>query len=180
MSGGTEKEDIRGRIESFDQSVRSLEKRLRAVERRLSVEVPAEDVAGTVFEAQQPQTSEDVRGAIESIDKLKAELEELRSLVEGSLRVDIDKLSDKLETALASQDEKLMRIEDRNRITIGSVKMPVELSGIMGAALLLLTGGLIFAGRWDILRSPYFSLGLGLALAVAVLAKFYVVNKKAD
>ncbi|WP_445474404.1 hypothetical protein ACT9XH_08445 [Methanococcoides methylutens] len=180
MSGGTEKEDVRGRIESFDQSVRSLEKRLRAVERRLSVEVPAEDVAGTVFEAQQPPASGDVRSAIEGIDKLKAEVEELRSLVEGSLRVDIDKLSDKLETSLASQDEKLTRIEDRNRITIGSVKMPVELSGIMGAALLLLTGGLIFAGRWDILRSPYFSLGLGLALAVAVLAKFYLVNRKTD
>lgn len=180
MSGGTTKEDVRGRIESFDQSVRSLEKRLRAVERRLSVEVPAEDVAGTVFEVHQPQASEDVRAAIESIDKLKAEIEDLRSLVEGSLRVDLDKLSDKLETSLVSQDEKLMRIEDRNRITIGSIKMPVELSGIMGAALLLLTGGLIFAGRWDILRSPYFSLGLGLALAVAVLAKFYVVNRKAD
>ncbi|UGV40450.1 hypothetical protein J7W08_10325 [Methanococcoides orientis] len=180
MSGGTSKEDVRGRIESFDQSVRSLEKRLRAVERRLSVEVPAEDVAGTVFETQQPPVSGDVRSAIESIDKLKVEVEELRSLVEGSLRVDIDKLSDKLESSLASQDEKLMRIEDRNRITIGSIKMPVELSGIMGAALLLLTGGLIFAGRWDILRSPYFSLGLGLALAVAVLVKFYVVNRKAD
>ncbi|NYT19122.1 MAG: hypothetical protein GKC08_02370 [Methanosarcinales archaeon] len=180
MGGGTEKEDIRGRIESFDQSVRSLEKRLRAVERRLSVEVPAEDVAGTVFEAQQPRSSEDVRGAIESIDKLKVEVEELRSLVEGSLRVDLDKLSDKLEASLASQDEKLTRIEDRNRITIGSIKMPVELSGIIGAALLLLTGGLIFADRWDILRSPYFSLGLGLALAIAVLAKFYMVNRKAD
>ncbi|WP_440953043.1 hypothetical protein [Methanococcoides sp. FTZ1] len=180
MSGGTTKDDVLGRVESFDQSVRSLEKRLRAVERRLSVEVPAEDVAGTVFELQQPQVSGDVRAAIETINKLKAEVEELRSLIEGSIRQDIDKLSDRLETALAKQDEKLRHIEDRNRITIGSIRMPVELSGIMGAMLLFITGGLIFAGRWDILRSPYFSLGLGLVLALAVLFKFYRVNRKAD
>ena len=40
------KDDMHGRIESFDQSVRSLERRLRAVERRLSIEVPPEDATG--------------------------------------------------------------------------------------------------------------------------------------
>lgn len=179
MSGGTTKDDVLGRVESFDQSVRSLEKRLRAVERRLSVEVPAEDVAGTVFEPQQTQVSGDLRSAIESIDRLRSDVEELRSIIQGSIREDIDKLSGRLEIALAEQDEKLMRIEDRNRITIGSIKMPVELSGIIGALLLFITGGLIFAGRWDILRSPYFSLGLGIVLALAVLFKFYLVNRKA-
>ena len=33
------REDLQGRIEVFDQSVRSFEKRLRAIERRLSLEV---------------------------------------------------------------------------------------------------------------------------------------------
>lgn len=39
-----------------------------------------------------------------------------------------------METSLAEQDELLLWIEDRNRITIGSIKMPVNLSGIVGAA----------------------------------------------
>ncbi|MGM0770839.1 MAG: hypothetical protein ACQESU_04435 [Halobacteriota archaeon] len=178
MSGGTTNEDVLGRVQSFDQSVRSLEKRLRAVERRLSVEVPGEDVAGTVFEPKQIEISGDVRSAIERIDKLKVEVEELRCLTEDPIREDIEKLSNGMKTTLAEQDEKLKRIEDRNRITIGSIKMPVELSGIMGALLLFITGGLIFAGRWDILRSPYFSLGLGVVLALSVLFKFYLVNRK--
>ena len=42
------REDLQGRIEVFDQSIRSFEKRLRAVERRLSVETPPALQAGRV------------------------------------------------------------------------------------------------------------------------------------
>lgn len=178
MSGGEEKEDIQGRVESFDQSVRSLEKRLRAVERRLSVEVLTEDVEGTVFETSDTGVSEDLRQAINDVEKLKIGINELSDLVNGPIRVDIDALSDRLDSAFQKQNERLTRIEDSNKITIGSIKMPVELSGIVGAVLLLLTGGLIYAGRWDILRSPYFSLGLGIVLAVSVAMKFYLANRK--
>ena len=43
------REDLQGRIEVFDQSIRSFEKRLRAVERRLSLETPPSQQAGRVF-----------------------------------------------------------------------------------------------------------------------------------
>ncbi len=56
------------------------------------------------------------------------------------------------------------------------MKVPLEMSGIVGALVLALTGGLIIAGRWDIIRSPYFSFSIALALAVAVLIKFYFAN----
>ncbi|NPE29885.1 hypothetical protein HNV12_22900 [Methanococcoides sp. SA1] len=177
MSGGIVREDVQGRIESFDQSVRSLEKRLRAVERRLSVEVPAEDIEGTVFETPGLQASGDVRQVVEDLSRLRSDMNELRDLVEVSIRTDLDNISERLDSTILEQNERIARIDDRNKITIGSIKMPVELSGIVGAALLLLTGGLIFLGRWDILRSPYFSLGLGMILAIAVLFKFYLANR---
>ncbi len=43
------REDLQGRIEVFDQSIRSFEKRLRAVERRLSLENPPLQQAERVF-----------------------------------------------------------------------------------------------------------------------------------
>lgn len=177
MSEATVKEDVQGRVESFDQSVRSLEKRLRAVERRLSVEVPVEYVVGTVFETPKTQASGDVRQFVEDLDRVRSDINALRDQVEVSIRTDLDTISERLDSAILEQNERMARIDDRNKITIGSIKMPVELSGIVGAALLLLTGGLIYAGRWDILRSPYFSLGLGMILAMAVLVKFYMANR---
>ena len=43
------REDLQGRIEVFDQSIRSFEKRLRAVERRLSLETPPALQAGRIL-----------------------------------------------------------------------------------------------------------------------------------
>lgn len=73
---------------------------------------------------------------------------------------------------------RLEKAENHNRINIGSVKVPVELSGIVGAAILILTGVLITAGRWDIIRSAYFSFAIAFVFAMAVLLKFYMVNSK--
>lgn len=78
---------------------------------------------------------------------------------------------------MASLSQRLDKSENQNRIHIGSMKVPLEMSGIMGAMVLALTGGLIIAGRWDIIRSPFFSFGIALTLALAVLMKFYLANK---
>ncbi|WMW21821.1 hypothetical protein RE476_10635 [Methanolobus mangrovi] len=72
----------------------------------------------------------------------------------------------------------LEKAENHNRINIGSVKVPVELSGIVGAVILALTGYLIMAGRWDIVRSAYFSFSIAFVFAAAVLLKFYMANSK--
>ena len=73
---------------------------------------------------------------------------------------------------------RLEKAENHNRINIGSVKVPVELSGIIGALILALTGVLILGGRWDIIRSAQFSFAIALVFAIAVLLKFYTVNNK--
>ncbi len=173
------KDDTHGRIESFDQSVRSLERRLRAVERRLSIEVPPEDRAADSFDNTEKwlqQTRAELSVLVEEFGNLKTDVDDVKELLQESLRADMDKLSD----TIVQLDSRLERVENQNKITIGSIKVPVELSGVVGAGVLLVTGTLIFADRWDIIRSPYFSFGIAGVLAAAVLAKFYLVNKTTD
>jgi hypothetical protein len=69
-------------------------------------------------------------------------------------------------------------LENQNRLTFGSLKIPLEISGIAGSSILFLTGFLVWSGRWDILRSPYFSTGLAVLMAGVVFMKFYMVNRK--
>jgi hypothetical protein len=77
-------------------------------------------------------------------------------------------------------EKRLKKAEERNRITIGSVKVPIELSGLVAAALMLFTGVLILGNRWDIIRSPYFSFAIALVLASTALLRFYTVNRSPE
>lgn len=88
-----------------------------------------------------------------------------------------EQLSAELRGGLASLGQRLDKAENRNRLNIGSVKVPLEISGIIGAIILALTGGLIIADRWDIIRSPLFSFGIALTLGMAALMKSYLANR---
>ncbi|MDQ1275080.1 MAG: hypothetical protein QG610_653, partial [Euryarchaeota archaeon] len=59
--------DLQGRIEIFDQNIRSFEKRLRAVERRLSLEMPSNQ-AGTVHSGNSSDYLQDVNSSKLSTD----------------------------------------------------------------------------------------------------------------
>jgi len=237
------RDDMHGRIESFDQSVRSLERRLRAVERRLSIEVPPEDAAAYAFDTTEvllQQTRTELSALVEDIGSMKTNIDDLKELVQESMRTDtgelpalvedVDRLKtdignlkelvqesmrtdtgefpalvedigsmktdignlkglvqesmrmdmDELSNSVLELSTRLGKAENRNKITIGSMKVPIELSGVIGAGVLLVTGSLIFADRWDIIRSPYFSFGIAGVLGAAVLLKFYLANKDVD
>ncbi|WP_440945642.1 hypothetical protein ACSAZL_16230 [Methanosarcina sp. T3] len=268
------RDDLQGRIEVFDQSIRSFEKRLRAVERRLSLETPQTLQAGKFFSGMSPDsfqegnpinlaagpsvspqgisvspeasfplsgnflltdsvsslTEEDISsfafsavlpssGASnvssvfldsssevsgisyrvkdlsalftslsESLHSLQVAISELSDFVHKSLEPEVEKLEDGVqdiqfresvsEEHMRKFESRIEAIENRDRFTLGSIKVPVEISGIAGSSVLFLTGLLIWSGRWDIIRSPYFSIGLAVILAGAVLLKFYTVNQK--
>ncbi|MCQ1535413.1 hypothetical protein FTO70_06870 [Methanosarcina sp. KYL-1] len=268
------REDLQGRIEVFDQSIRSFEKRLRAVERRLSLEEPPAPGAGSDFPgrlagsfqngipgefagetAVSPQgpsvfpadsfplsgssflsssvsslsegdasnlafstmvssagasgssvvflnSSSEVSAGTEKIKELNAlfssfseslnslqeAVSELSDFVHDSLQPEIERLGEEVEgvkkeeTAVKESAARLKtRIEaaeNQNRFTLGSIKVPVEVSGVAGASVLFLTGVLVWSGRWDVIRSPYFSMGLAFLMAAAVFLKFYMVNRK--
>jgi uncharacterized phage infection (PIP) family protein YhgE len=127
------------------------------------------------------------------INALKQQMEELQqqlhTLREGQKQTKHELLNNKtddhmltltqtMKDQLEDMEKRLKRTEDRNRITIGSVKVPVELSGVVAAALIFFTGLLIMGNRWDIIRSPYFSFSIALVLAGAALIRFYMANKE--
>ena len=127
------------------------------------------------------------------INALKQQMEELQeqlhTLSEGQKQTKHELLNNKtddhmltltqtMKDQLEDMEKRLKRTEDRNRITIGSVKVPVELSGVVAAALIFFTGLLIMGNRWDIIRSPYFSFSIALVLAGAALIRFYMANKE--
>jgi hypothetical protein len=265
------REDLQGRIEVFDQSIRSFEKRLRAVERRLSLEIPPSQQAGRVFPGNysnpfpeenagvnaagsvSPQgpsispefsipgnsflsnsvpllsegnissfalsaeipsgetsnvsmisldTSSDVpvtgykirdinylfSSLSESLRSLQAALIELSNFAHNDLKseigaqvVEIKKLKNQeaiTDEYIKKLESHIETIENRNRLTFGSIRIPLEISGIVGSSVLFLTGFLVWAGRWDIIRSPYFPTGLAVLMAGTVFIKFYIVNCK--
>ncbi len=225
-----EKTDVYGRIESFDQSVRSIERRLRAVERRLSTS--KDDYIRT-----DPESSENIHWTDPDIEELQAKFKELRAecnelhdaieiVTSGlaaiksdeltQLNSSVDALRQELQAASSRIEElggqqaslkektsasvesinnahisqietlskeledtrqRLQRQENMNKITIGNVKVPVELSGIMASIALIATGCLVWADRWDIIRSTYYPTGLALLFAAAVIAKFIMANR---
>ncbi len=265
------REDLQGRIEVFDQSIRSFEKRLRAVERRLSIETPPALQAGRVsgnfsvpFQNENagniatgssifshmpsisPESSIDTNSLLsdltpsisagnissfgssavlhsgetpnisaisvensseisgtdykirsinevfssisESLLSLQAAISELSNFTYNNLKPETEKLDMELRNLKAQQDTKSAYIkelesrievlENQNRLTLGSMKIPFEISGVAGSSALFLAGFLIWSDRWDVIRSPYFSTGLALLMAGAVFMKFYMVNRR--
>jgi hypothetical protein len=162
--------DIHGRIESLDQSIRSVDSRLRAVEKRLSVKTkigndPCEEI---ISDTSNPPDIEEIRHSLESlrlsIDKIKTE----------------DRLKE-IETRLEKIKESEMRIaklENMNKITVGSVKIPIEFSGLVAAIVLLVTGLLIYANQWGIVRSSYYPISLGILFGIVVAVKYRMINGK--
>jgi chaperonin cofactor prefoldin len=268
------REDLQGRIEVFDQNIRGFEKRLRAVERRLSLETPPAPQVGIAFSGNfsDPFSEESTGGTIaaatvfphipsiypessiplhgnsllsdsvssfsdgnipglalssvlapgdvpkvsmtsmdsssevsgnvykiktindlfsslsESIRSIHTSVSELSSLVHNNLKPEMERLDLEIQNLRAQEiveaeyiknlQSRIEVLENQNRLTFGSLKIPLEISGIAGSSILFLTGFLVWSGRWDILRSPYFSTGLAVLMAGVVFMKFYMVNRK--
>ncbi len=268
------REDLHGRIEVFDQSIRSFEKRLRAVERRLSVETPGklqpggsfpnsfsdsfmkgdagDSIASSSVSPECPSvspedsltlsegsllsdegsslsetgvsnlsfsallssadvsegpfifvnTSSEVSSGADKVKEINALFagfsESLRSLqeaiiglsdfVHGELGAELEAVGREIKEASEREvaaresaerlEQRLEAVESQNRFTLGSIKVPVEISGITGSSVLFLTGFLVWSGHWDIIRSPFFSLGLAVLMASTVLLKFYMMNRE--
>ena len=138
------------------------------------------------------KASDPQEGEINSLKQQLAELQEqIQRLSEGQQQTKHEMLNNKTDDTMLAltrtmqdqfedMEKRLKKAEERNRITIGSVKVPVELSGVVAAALVFFTGVLIMGNRWDIIRSPYFSFAIALVLAGAALLRFYMANKEPE
>lgn len=185
--------DIHGRLEALDQSVRSVDGRLRAVERRLSYKSHGEGGEKS------PMLEYDINDEIEkilsqvailamSVDEIKnagkAEvLTEIESKVKGTQAglaclIENNRNIEQKLTMLSETEKRLERLENVNKITIGKIKVPLELSGLIAALVLLTTGYLIFADKWNIIRSSYYPITIGIIFGAVVIVKFVMTNRE--
>lgn len=120
--------------------------------------------------------SNKTKGLIEIQKSLKDDASSSLDSLNNTYQNEIAALKDELESAKL----RIQRQENLNKISIGSIKVPIELSGIMASIALIITGYLIWADRWDIIRSTYFALGLALLFAAVVIVKFIITNRQPD
>ncbi|MBE0524573.1 MAG: hypothetical protein IBX40_09620 [Methanosarcinales archaeon] len=133
----------------------------------------------------------------ESINSIQQEIQVINDKMEGLIEVQkslkndasasLDLLNNTYQTEIAALKEELktaklriQRQENLNKISIGSIKVPIELSGIMASIALIVTGYLIWADRWDIIRTTYFPLCLAVLFASVVTVKFIITNRQPD
>ena len=185
--------DIHGRLEALDQSVRSVDGRLRAVERRLSYK--SHEGSGE----KSPMLEYDIHNEIEeiisqvanlarSVDEIKNAgkadvLTEIESKVESTQAglaglIETNRNIDQKLAKLSETERRLERLENVNKITIGKIKVPLELSGLIAALVLLTTGYLIFADKWNIIRSSYYPITIGIIFGAVVIARFVMTNRE--
>ncbi len=163
--------DIHGRIESIDQNLRSVDHRLRAVEKRLSIKTPLHD--GTPADDVKFDQSE-IEELRTSIEMLSKSIYEMKKEGEKSMETGLKSI----ESIVSEMGNKIIKLENQNKITIGKIKVPIEFSGLVAAIVLLVTGYLISTNNWGIIRSSYYPAGIGILFGAVVLAKFFMMNKK--
>lgn len=168
--------DINGRIEYIDQSLRSVDKRLQAVEKRLSIktfEPPRED----------SMTGGEIHGSVDEvlINEMREKLQEIdRKLTTLEKTTQETHLNDfgPLKSQLSSIESRILKLENVNKITIGKIKVPIEFSGLAAAIVMFVTGFLIYSDHWNIIRSSYYPIAIGLLFCTVVLVKFIMTTRK--
>jgi len=168
--------DINGRIEYIDQSLRSVDQRLQAVEKRLSIktfEPPREDsmtggeIHGNVDEVLINEMQEKLQEIDRKLATLEKTTQETHANDFGSLK-----------SQLSSIESRILKLENVNKITIGKIKVPIEFSGLAAAIVMFVTGFLIYSDHWNIIRSSYYPIAIGLLFCAVVLVKFIMTNRK--
>jgi DNA-binding transcriptional MerR regulator len=168
--------DINGRIEYIDQSLRSVDKRLQSVEKRLSIKT---------FEPlhEDSMTGPEIHGNVNEVllNEMREKLQEIdRKLATLEKTTQETHLNDfgSLKSQLSSIENRILKLENVNKITIGKIKVPIEFSGLAAAIVMFVTGYLIYSDHWSIIRSSYYPIAIGLLFCAVVLVKFMMTNRK--
>jgi len=184
--------DIHGRSEALDQSLRSIDGRLRAVERRLSYKSSVG--SGEQSQKLEYDINEEIEGLIKQISILAKSVDDMKNAVRSDILAEIEGklnntqagVADLIETnriidqklkALSETERRLLKLENANKISIGKIKVPLELSGLVASIVLIVTGLLIFADKWNIIRSSYYPATIGIIFGAVVIVKFLMTNR---
>jgi len=166
--------DIHGRIEYIDQSLRSVDNRLRAVEKRLSIKTFEPD-AGIISPEKEGNVDEfRVNGIIEKLQEMDRKLADIEKTTNETYVINIGSLK----SQLSSIENRILKLENLNKITIGKIKVPIEFSGLAAAIVMFGTGYLIYNDHWNIIRSSYYPVAIGVLFGAVVMGKFIMTNRE--
>ncbi len=171
---GQANSDINGRIEYFDQALRSVDSRMRAVEKRLSIKSFEPDHINI---SQDKSRNNDDAISNELLDKLDTLEEKLKYLEKTTQETQENEIVP-IRRQLSMIEERMLRLENQNKITIGKIKVPIEFSGLAATIVMFATGYLIYSDHWNIIRSPYYPIAIGILFGIVVIGKFIMTKRK--
>lgn len=145
-------------LQRIELNIESLEKRLDAVERRISDE-----------------EFEGVKFGEEKTGEWKSENEEIPFL---SLRKKEEEKSANYEEKIRGIEERLKKIEGKTIVKIRGIEFPIEVTGIVGGILAFMIAILLNFGWKETIISPLFIFSVGIILIFSTGIKIYLVNRK--
>ncbi len=167
--------DLNSWLQRLQQHVDSLEKRLDAVERRLS-DKPFEGVRfGSKSILIEDEQKSNLSRIENEIANLKKEIESLKK--DETVIISLKKGDVKKE--IANIERRLERLEKKKAIVkVGKIEVPLEITGIVGGFIAFIIAILLFGGYKDIIVSPPFVMFVGIVLLTATALKTYLINIK--
>lgn len=167
--------DLNSWLQRLQQHVDSLEKRLDAVERRLS-DKPFEGVRfGSKSILIEDEQKSNLSRIENEIANLKKEIESLKK--DETVIISLKKGDVKKE--IANIERRLERLEKKKAmVKVGKIEVPLEITGIVGGFIAFIIAILLFGGYKDIIVSPPFVMFVGIVLLTATALKTYLINIK--
>jgi len=182
--------EISSWIHRIEQNVSSLEKRLDAIERRLS----GEPFKPPRFGKESLGKEEDTSRAKDTYEALKQEITSLKKDIkalesqrregrgtEEPVTISVSRKSagqkETYAKEIADIERRLERVEKRKAtVKVGKIEVPIEITGIVGGLLAFIIAALLFGGYKDLVVSPPFVLTIGIVLLAATGLKTYLIN----
>lgn len=188
--------DVSSRIASIDQSLRSLDMRLRAVETRISMQDPefkperleeiAEEttpVGGGMSDKELGELKQAVEGLQSDASDISQRIFALENVVSSSLTAQVDSIGSRLDDMvhdLAGVSRKLNEVESSpsKGFSVGSLHIPIDLTGLIAACLLFAAAFLAATDNFDLVKSPIMLGAIGVIFIAGVVAKTYMANRE--
>ncbi|MCD6473753.1 MAG: hypothetical protein J7K47_02460 [Thermoplasmata archaeon] len=174
-------------LHRLQQSIESLEKRLDAIERRLSNE--SFESSHLIMKEKENRKVDLPKDIEKLIRKLQDEIEDLKNRVKErriesketkepiiSIRKSEQKAKN-YDNAILDIERRLEKLERRKAtVKVGKIEVPIEITGIVGGLLAFLIAILLLEGYKRLVISPGFVGFIGIALIAATAVKTYMMN----
>jgi len=180
-------------VHRIEQQMNSLEKRLDAIERRLSGE-PFESPHFSKASSDGREKGEKIYEALQQeISSIKKDIKALQSQQwkpqqrkakerEEPVTISLSRknVRENYAKELASIERRLERLEKSRKaaptVKVGRIEVPIEITGIVGALFAFIIAAFLLGGYKDLVVSPPFVVTIGIVLLATTALKTYIIN----